>query len=221
MLGTCCGTTSSASVAASTSRTVAPGPVSPRCARPASNAITASSVTTRSTGRTDVSGNVHARTILGFPLAVWLHGHHDAFGTRHEIHRTAHAGHHLARNHPVREPTLHVDLQATQYGHVDVAATDQAERHRAVERARARDGSHGPATRIGETRLGHRFLGNGSGADQSVLGLKEDADTLRNVIGDQRGNADAEVHQHAVAQLEGDASRDDRLCVHDQILAIR
>jgi len=47
---------SSASVAASTCSTVTPGAVSRRVARPSGKPITASSVTTRSTGRSEVSG---------------------------------------------------------------------------------------------------------------------------------------------------------------------
>ena len=62
--------TSSASVAAVTCAIDIPGPVSSSVARPSGNAITAISVTTRSTGRVDVIGSVHFLTIFGAPLAV-------------------------------------------------------------------------------------------------------------------------------------------------------
>src|ERR1700722_7690089 len=64
------GTTSSASVAAITCSTVTPGAVSRSVATPPGNAMTASSVTTRSTGRIDVSGRSHSLTILDFPRAL-------------------------------------------------------------------------------------------------------------------------------------------------------
>ena len=37
--------------------------------------------------------------------------------------------------------------------------------------------------------------------------------SVRNVVGDQRRNADAEIHEHPPKQLPGDAARDDGLCV--------
>ena len=54
------GIASSASVAATTCATDTPGAVSSNVARPLGNPITAISLTTRSTGRTDVSGRVQA-----------------------------------------------------------------------------------------------------------------------------------------------------------------
>ena len=70
MVDTSGDTASSASVAASTCCTDTPGAVSNSVARPESKEITASSVTTRSTVRADVSGNEHLRTIFGLPFAV-------------------------------------------------------------------------------------------------------------------------------------------------------
>ena len=65
-----CRTTSVASVAAITCSTDTPGAVSIKVALPSGNAITAISVTTRSTGRKEVSGRLHWRRIFGLPLAV-------------------------------------------------------------------------------------------------------------------------------------------------------
>ena len=53
-----------------TCATETPGAVSMSVARPSGNAITASSVTTRSTRRVAVIGNVHFFMIFGAPLAV-------------------------------------------------------------------------------------------------------------------------------------------------------
>src|SRR3954462_9263421 len=68
--GTLSGTVSSASVTASTSATLTPGAVSCSVALPPGKAMTAISVTTRSTGRTEVSGRLHLGTILDLPLAA-------------------------------------------------------------------------------------------------------------------------------------------------------
>ena len=68
--GTLSGTTSSASVTSSTCCTDTPGAVSINVARPPGNAITASSLTSRSIGRADVSGSVHAFTTFDLPLAL-------------------------------------------------------------------------------------------------------------------------------------------------------
>ena len=64
------GRTSSALVAATTWAVEIPGPVSSRVARPSRKAITANSVTTKSTGRVDVIGSVHFLTIFDVPLAT-------------------------------------------------------------------------------------------------------------------------------------------------------
>jgi hypothetical protein len=60
----------------------------------------------------------------------------------------------------------------------------------------------------------HAFLGHRSGADQAVLGLEIHPHPGRNVAGDPRRDADAEIDQHAVAQLERDAFGDNGLGVH-------
>src|SRR6516225_291764 len=68
--GTVEGTTSFASVAASTSWTSTPGAVSSKVARPSGKPMTASSVTSRWIVREEVSGSVHSRTTFDRPLAV-------------------------------------------------------------------------------------------------------------------------------------------------------
>jgi hypothetical protein len=41
-----------------------------------------------------------------------LHRHDGAFRARHQIHGSAHAGHHLFRDHPIGQPSCPIDLQA-------------------------------------------------------------------------------------------------------------
>ena len=72
----------------------------------------------------------------------------------------------------------------------------------------------GPAAGVGQARLRHALFGYRAGTDQSVLGLKEDVHAGRYVIRDERRNADAEIHEHAVAQLQRDALGNDGLRVH-------
>ncbi len=106
---------------------------------PPGNPITAISVTTRSTALSDVSGKLHFLTILDFPLAACCMATIDALGAGHQIHRPAHARDHLARDRPVGELALRIDLEPAQHRHVDMAAADQAERHRAVEDSMRRE----------------------------------------------------------------------------------
>src|SRR5262245_39231187 len=68
--GTWSAIASLASVPATICSMATPGPRSSSVATPFGNAITASSLTTRSTGRTEVSGSEHLLTIFGLPLAV-------------------------------------------------------------------------------------------------------------------------------------------------------
>ena len=60
----------------------------------------------------------------------------------------------------------------------------------------------------------HPFFRDWSGPDQPVLGLEEYADTLRHVVGHQRGNPDAEVHEHPGSELLCNALGDNGLRVH-------
>jgi hypothetical protein len=85
---------------------------------------------------------------------------------------------------------------------------------RAVERAGARQRAHRPSAGVGQQRMLHAVLGDRPGADQPVLRLEIDPDVGRDVVGDERRNADAEIDQHAVAQLLRDALGDDRCGVH-------
>ena len=171
--GTFFAITSSASVAAITWATEIPGPVSSKVARPSWNAITASSVTTRSTGRSRRDRQRAFLHDLRLALGGVLHRHDDPLGAGHQVHGAAHARHHLAGDHPVGEMPRLIDLQAAEHREVEMAAADQAERHGAVERAGAGQRGDRPAARVGQRRMRHAFLGRRAGADQPVLGLEE------------------------------------------------
>src|SRR5262245_27367852 len=68
-----------------------------------------------------------------------LHRHDDAPDAGDEIHGAAHAFHHLAGDHPVREIARFVHLQRAEHRQIDVAAADHRERLRAVEVRAARN----------------------------------------------------------------------------------
>ena len=108
-----------------------------------------------------------------------------------------------------------LDRQHTEHREIDVAAADEAERHRAVEGASARKCRDRPAARIGERRVRHTGLRHRTSADEPVLGLKENVYAGRHVA--QGRDADAEVHQHAGMELSGYASRDNRRRRHHVI----
>jgi hypothetical protein len=102
-----------------------------------------------------------------------------------------------------------------EHGDIDVAATDQSKRHRAIEGAGARKRTYRPSARIRQEGVGHALLRNRASADQSIFGLEEHLEVGRNVISDQGGNANSEIHEIAGAKFAGDAAGDDRLCIHD------
>ena len=143
-----------------------------------------------------------------------LHGDDDTLCPGHQVHGTAHAGHHLSRDHPVRQQSFGVDLEGAKHGHVDVPATNEGKRHGAVERARARQRSHRPSACIRQQRVRHPFFRDRPSADQAILGLKEDFYVVRDEICYHRWDSNPEIDQHSGSQFERYALRDNRLRVH-------
>src|SRR5437588_12182502 len=62
--------------------------------------------------------------------------------------------------------------------------------------------------------MSHTLLRYRSGTDQSVFRLKENLELRRNVVGNQRWNADPQIHEIAGMQFLRDAPGDDRLSIH-------
>jgi hypothetical protein len=152
---------------------------------------------------------------LRFAFRGVLHGDHHSARAGDEVHRAAHAGHHLAGNRPVRQPPGHVDLQSAEDGHVDMTTTNETERHGAVEGGGTRQRGHRPSAGVGQPGLAHAFLGHRARADQPVLRLEEHLHSGRHVVRDERRDPDAEVDEHPVPQLLRDPSGDDGGRVHD------
>ena len=86
---------------------VSPGDASTSTSPAGVTSITARSVMIRCTHRRPVSGSVHCVQDLGRAvLGAVLHDHHHPPRAGHQVHRAAHALHHLARHHPVGEVAL-------------------------------------------------------------------------------------------------------------------
>ena len=88
-----------------------------------------------------------------------------------------------------------------------MAAADQAEGHGGVDEAAAGDNAGGRAAGV-HIVDGIGVLTGGGGADGAVLGLEGHMDALRQIVGDQGGQTDAQVDHIAVLQLLGHAGGD-------------
>ena len=126
-----------------------------------------------------------------------------------------------AGDHPVGEIAALVDLEAAEHRHVEMSAADDAEAHGAVDRGGAGHRGDEAAARVGEVWIFHAFGRAGAKADHAVLGLEENVDVLRQVIGDEARQSDAEIDQHLRLHLLGDAPRDHFLGVHHSALSRR
>ena len=177
-----------------------------KVARPSSKAITASSVTSKSTGRTDVIGSEHVFTIFGLPLAVCCMATITRLAPRHEIHRAAHA----------RAPSCR-GSSSWRGARPDRPAGRRAPSGRRwPPRIRPNDIALSNVLAPGSavtgrppasvsSRVRHAFFGRRAGADQSVLGLEKDVHPAGTIVRDQRRDPDAEIDQHAGAQFPRDA----------------
>jgi hypothetical protein len=111
-----------------------------------------------------------------------------------------------------------IDLQAAEDREVEMAPADEAERHRAIERAGTGQRGHRTAARIGQRGMRHALFRRHAGPYQSILGLKEDMHALGQMICHQGRDSDTEVHQHSRRELAGNSARDDRLRFHSALM---
>src|SRR4029077_6854134 len=139
-----------------------------------------------------------------FRLAVFisvLHSGDHALRSGHQIHRTAHALEHFPGDGPVGEVPLFIHLERTEYGDVDVSAADHAERFRTRKIRTAGNLRDGFFSRIDQVRVLFTLVRIRSNAEHAVFGLRADFSAGRQIVWDKCGQADAEVHVVAVAQL--------------------
>ena len=115
---------------------------------------------------------------LGFTLSGVLHRDDDALGAGYQVHRAAHARHHLSRDHPVRQLPGLIDLQSAEHGQINMTAANKTKRHCAVERAGARERRDRATAGVGQSRMRHALFGRAAGANQAVLRLEENMHVL-------------------------------------------
>ncbi len=131
----------------------------------------------------------------------------DAFHAGNEVHRAAGSFDHLAGNHPVRDVAAVGHFKRAENREIDVSAANLSERIGAREKRGARHRGDGLFAGVDEIGVFFARLGKWSDAEQSVLGLKRDVNSFRNVIGDQCRNPDAEIDIVTIAQFLGGTFR--------------
>jgi hypothetical protein len=122
-----------------------------------------------------------------------LHEHDDTACTADQVHASAHAPDHAARNHPVRQVTVDGDLHAAEHSHVEVAAANYREARRQVEVRGSWKYRDGLFPRIDEIRIQVVFAGEGPSAENAVLGVKDDPCSFGQESWYQSREADAKV----------------------------
>ncbi|MNT12034.1 hypothetical protein D3C72_1469440 [compost metagenome] len=133
------------------------------------------------------------------------HGDDDVVGTSHQVHGAAHALDQLAGDHPGSDVALHVHLEGTEHGQVDVAAADHREGLGRGEDGGALDRGDGLLAGVDHVGVDFVFSGEGAHAEQAVLGLQHHLHAFRDVVGHEGRDADTQVHVVAVFQFAGHA----------------
>ena len=131
------------------------------------------------------------------------HGDDDVLGGGDEVHRAAHSFYELAGDFPVGDVSVLGYLHGAEYGKLDVLPPDHGEAGGGVEDGRA--GLGGDGLLAGVDHVGVLLSGErkGAHAKDAVFRLELDADTFRDVVRDQGGDADAEVDVPAVLEFLG------------------
>ena len=98
--------------------------------------------------------------------------------------------------------TVWCDLQGAQERQIDLSAADHPEALRRAERGGSLAHRNSLLAGIDDVRVDLGLQRVGPDAEQPVLGLQLDVDARCDEVGRERRDADAEVHVHAVAELE-------------------
>src|SRR6266849_4492061 len=135
-----------------------------------------------------------------------LHGDEDALGAGDQVHGAAHAFQHFAGNGPVGEIALFVNLQRAENGEVHVAAANHAKGIGGGKITGAGKLGDGFLPCIDEIGIDFGFQRIRANAEHAVLRLQHHFNAFGNIIGDERGHADAEIDVEAIAQFLRDAA---------------
>jgi hypothetical protein len=138
-----------------------------------------------------------------------IHHHPGLFRADREVHGAADGGDRLrVAGVPVGQIAVHGHLERAEHADVEVTTAHHAERVRLVEVRGARQLGHRDLAGVDEVRIdriaGHRR----PHAKQPVLGVQDDILSRVEMVGDQCGGADPEVHVGAVGNVGGDALRE-------------
>ena len=99
-------------------------------------------------------------------------------------------------------------MQGAENGEVHVAAANHGERIGGGKIGAAGKFSDGFFSGVDEIGIDFGFEWIGADAEHTVFRLQDDVHTFRDVVGDERGHADAEIDIVAVAEFECDAAGD-------------
>lgn len=133
-----------------------------------------------------------------------LHGHNNTgAGAGNKIHGTTHTLDHLARNDPVGKISLGRDLEGAKNSQVNVRATDHGKGVVAREQGGTGQQSNGLLAGVDQIGVLLTGLGEGTKAQDTILTLQVDSDTLLEVVAGKHGHTDAQVDVHAVLELLG------------------
>ena len=137
-----------------------------------------------------------------------FHGDYHALRADNQVHGTAHAGDFFAGHAPVGYVAVAVHLQRAQHAHVKVSAPGDGETQRAVEkRAVFSHGGEGAAG-VYEIGVDVAFVGGAAETEAAVVGIQRYVDIVRYIIGDERRQAYAEIHDVAVFEFFRHAAGD-------------
>jgi hypothetical protein len=138
-------------------------------------------------------------------LGIMLHHDDDLLDSGDEVHRPAHALHHLARDHPVGDVAFLGHLHRPQHGEVDMAAADHREALLGAEIGGAVQFADRLLAGVDQIGIDLILVREGPDPEHPVLALERDLHPLRDVVGDERRDSDPEIDVIPVAKLLGGA----------------
>ncbi|ABA51189.1 hypothetical protein BURPS1710b_A1553 [Burkholderia pseudomallei 1710b] len=137
-----------------------------------------------------------------------LHHHEHVLRADREIHRAADRGNRIGRARvPVREIAMRGNLERAEHAIVQMAASHHREGIRMMEVRAARKQRHVLLAGVDQFVVLRARRRGGTHAEQAVLAVQEDFPARIEVVRDERGHADAEVHIGAFGDVLRDALR--------------
>ena len=130
-----------------------------------------------------------------------FHDDNDLLDACYQIHGTAHTLDHFARHHPIGDIATFGDLHAAKHGQIDMPAPDHRKAGGTIEIGRLRKLADRLFTGIDQVWIFLACIGKGADAEQAVFGLQRHFNAIGNMIGNERGDANAQIDIIAILQL--------------------